>query len=349
MDIGKKIKQLRFRSGLTQEKLAEKLGVGAQAVSKWETSVTMPDVTLLPLIAEAFGVSIDDLFDLTAEQKLNRIENRLDTEKELPNDVFREYEEYLKAELSAGRNVKRATALISYLYWHRFDSDSEKASRYAEESIRLSPDEKNCQWILVQTKRHAVWDWNLANHSEAIEFYRGLVNAHPKKTLPYCYLIDNLIADHRADEAEKYLSQYSLLEKANPIMTEAYRAHIALARYDEPTADAIVKSLCEKYPDDSDCLFETAQYYAKKCKYISALEYYEKSFEKDSKRPRFIDPLHAISEIQEILGAYRAAADTYDRIIDVLKTEWNMTEDVELKNAEAEKDRLMKKAEKRNY
>ena len=68
MEPGKKIRQLRFKAGLTQEQLAEKLGIGAQAVSKWENAVAMPDITLLPLLAEIFGVSIDDLFDLTVEQ-----------------------------------------------------------------------------------------------------------------------------------------------------------------------------------------------------------------------------------------------------------------------------------------
>ena len=90
MELGKKIKQLRFRAGLTQERLAEKLGIGAQSVSKWENAVAMPDITMLPLLAEIFGVSIDDLFDLTTEQRLNRIENRMDAEEELPADVFQE-------------------------------------------------------------------------------------------------------------------------------------------------------------------------------------------------------------------------------------------------------------------
>ena len=47
MEIGIKIKQLRFKAGLTQEQLAEKLGIGAQSVSKWENSLTMPDITAL--------------------------------------------------------------------------------------------------------------------------------------------------------------------------------------------------------------------------------------------------------------------------------------------------------------
>ena len=56
MDLGKKIKQLRLKAGFTQEQLAEKMGVGAQSVSKWENSVSLPDITSLPLLAEVFGV-----------------------------------------------------------------------------------------------------------------------------------------------------------------------------------------------------------------------------------------------------------------------------------------------------
>ena len=40
MELGKKIKQLRFKAGLTQEQLAERIGVGPQSVSKWETGVS---------------------------------------------------------------------------------------------------------------------------------------------------------------------------------------------------------------------------------------------------------------------------------------------------------------------
>jgi transcriptional regulator with XRE-family HTH domain len=103
MDLGKKIKQLRLKAGLTQEQLAEKLGIGAQSVSKWENAVAMPDITTLPLLAETFGVSIDDLFDLTTEQRLNRIENRMVAEEELPSDISREFESFLQAELNEGK------------------------------------------------------------------------------------------------------------------------------------------------------------------------------------------------------------------------------------------------------
>lgn len=61
MEIGNKIKHFRCKLGLTQEQLAEKLSLSAQSVSKWETAVAMPDITLLPKLAEIFGVSIDEL------------------------------------------------------------------------------------------------------------------------------------------------------------------------------------------------------------------------------------------------------------------------------------------------
>ncbi len=59
--IGKRIAALRREKGLKQDELAEKLGVSAQAVSKWENDQTCPDISLLPLLAKTLGVSVDEL------------------------------------------------------------------------------------------------------------------------------------------------------------------------------------------------------------------------------------------------------------------------------------------------
>lgn len=344
MHLGKKIRKLRFRAGLTQEQLAEKMGVSPQAVSKWENAVAMPDITALPLLAEIFGVTIDDLFDLTVEQRFNRIENRMDAEGELPQDVFMEYEEFLKGQLASEQNKKRATELLAYLYWHRMNSCAEKASRYAKEAIRMNPNEKGCQWILQKAAGHAVWDWNINNHTAAIGFYRELVEANPDLVLPYLYLLDNLIADHRADEAEKVLDRLCALKHTRPIHNQVYRAHIALARFDEPEADRIIEELVEANGDDFVCLFEAAQYYAKKCDFDKAITYYERAFERQTRRPRFQDELMGIADIYEIRGDYRKAAETYDRIIDLLENEWGLSDEVELQRAKSEKARLLAKA-----
>ena len=346
MELGKKIRQLRFKSGLTQEQLAARLGIGPQSVSKWENAVAMPDISALPLLAEIFGVSIDDLFDLTAEQRLNRIENRMDVEEELPQDVFREYEEFLKGQLQEEAHRKRATDLIAYLYWHRMNACARKVGRYAREAVRMAPGEKGCQWMLQQAEGHAIWDWNIANHTAASDFYRELSEANPTLRMPCYYLLDNLIADHRADEAERVLERLRTLEGAKPVINEVYRAYIALARYDAPEADRIIEALLETSPDDSDCLFEAAQYYAgRKCDYPRAIELYERAFRCDPRRPRFQDALMGIADIYQIMGDFQKAAETCDRIIDLLENEWRLTEETELKEAKARKARLLERAQ----
>ncbi len=66
MSLSQNIKRLRTAKGLTQEQLANTLGVSAQAISKWETSDTYPDGALLVPLASALDVSLDELFDHSA-------------------------------------------------------------------------------------------------------------------------------------------------------------------------------------------------------------------------------------------------------------------------------------------
>ena len=65
-----KIAYYRKRSGLTQKKLAELIGVSSQAVSKWEQKISCPDIMLLPRIADVFEITIDELFGKTAEKQI---------------------------------------------------------------------------------------------------------------------------------------------------------------------------------------------------------------------------------------------------------------------------------------
>ena len=65
MTIGEQIAKLRKNKNMTQETLAQQLGVTNQAVSKWESDQCCPDVTLLPKLADIFGVSMDALFGRT--------------------------------------------------------------------------------------------------------------------------------------------------------------------------------------------------------------------------------------------------------------------------------------------
>ena len=69
LNLGTKIRELRKRDGRTQDNLAEALGVTAQAVSRWESGGSYPDMEMIPAIANYFHVSIDELFGYHDERK----------------------------------------------------------------------------------------------------------------------------------------------------------------------------------------------------------------------------------------------------------------------------------------
>ena len=67
--IGKRIAALRKERGLTQDELAEKLGLSPQAVSKWENDISCPDILLLPQLAQLLGVTTDQLLGAAPKQE----------------------------------------------------------------------------------------------------------------------------------------------------------------------------------------------------------------------------------------------------------------------------------------
>lgn len=71
--IGKQIKSLRNQQNITQEKLAEYLNISYQAVSKWENGAALPDVTLIPQIANFFGVSADFLLGMKEKEQTDEL------------------------------------------------------------------------------------------------------------------------------------------------------------------------------------------------------------------------------------------------------------------------------------
>jgi len=77
--FGERIAAYRKEQGLTQEGLAQKLGVTNQAVSKWESDQCCPDIMLLPALADVFGVSLDELFGRTVPEEKTAPEKAEDT------------------------------------------------------------------------------------------------------------------------------------------------------------------------------------------------------------------------------------------------------------------------------
>jgi len=82
--LGKRIAYHRKRLGMTQEQLAQRVGVSAQAVSKWENNLSCPDITILPELASIFGISVDELLGRTPpkEERIHEAEVIKPEEKE---------------------------------------------------------------------------------------------------------------------------------------------------------------------------------------------------------------------------------------------------------------------------
>lgn len=340
MELGNKIKTLRLKAGLTQEKLAEELNVSFQTISKWENNVCAPDIAMLPKLSVFFGVTIDELFNLTSTQKLHRIEHMLDMEHELPHNTFTETIDFLKEQLETNEDQGKIYGMIAHVYHHRVVSDCDKVSEYAKKSMREKPEVKDCQWLLDKSEGAVVADWNFANHLKTIRFFKEQVENFPEIARNYLYLMDNLLGDNRTEETKKYLNIYRTLEGHKDYLVPYYEALIAIAEHEVLVAEQKIEEIKEQYPENEGAMFAVADYYARQCRYDEAVQYYEKCYEIDEK-PRYYDPLHGIALIYEIQGKYEKAVKTYDRILQNLKEEWKFIEGEPVNVILREKQRLM--------
>ena len=90
MSIGSTIKRLRREKDITQEQLAEYLGITSRAVSQWECDRTAPDISQLPALCHVFGVSSDALLGIDIEKNNEEIKRYLDEATALGHQAKRE-------------------------------------------------------------------------------------------------------------------------------------------------------------------------------------------------------------------------------------------------------------------
>ena len=118
--IGEKIRLLRKKNDVTQDKLAYHLGVTPQAVSRWESGVCYPDMNYLPAIADYFSVTMDELLCYSGAQKAAKVEEYLEqVEALLDRDRVGEALELLRtamAEIPSDASLQLETAQVLSLY-----------------------------------------------------------------------------------------------------------------------------------------------------------------------------------------------------------------------------------------
>ena len=113
--------------------------------------------------------------------------------------------------------------------------------------MQLDADYSFCIRFLVDSEHAVYTDWDTANHSKTISFLKEMVEQFPNELKYYCYLIYNLIADRRVNEAEECLAEFEKRfdkKEWGPI----FKARIALADFRKDDAVAIIEETYRLYP-----------------------------------------------------------------------------------------------------
>ena len=318
MSIGLKIKQLRAKKGLSQSELSDVFHVSTQAVSKWESGTTSPDISQLPAIASYFGITIDELFDYPNDLQYQRIDHIIENGESLTNDLFVSSEHFLLSQINQDPNNHRALSTLADLYHFHACRLNDKAQHYALEALQLKPDNRFDLNTLNNASNGCIIAWNTSSHAKLIATYEKLLKVHPANVLTKEFLIKNLIQDHHFDQA-------ILLLNASNIKNDAfYRTWINEIKYGFDQTKQAYQHLVESDFTHWELIMEVANRYAFNNDYPQAINLYELAYQ-NAPKPRYTDMLASIRILYETMSNYDKAIDTCQRELSLLKSEWNLT------------------------
>lgn len=180
--IGNKLKKLRRDKDLTQEEVATHLGISYQAISKWERGDGYPDITMLPTLANYFGVSVDELIgmeEISSAKKLDEINLKWQENRSLGK--HKENVELMQNALKTYPNnalllIQLSTSL------ERLDGSEKEKQAFLKESIMIQ--EQILKYCSDSEVRGAAL-FNIAdayyrygNYEKAVEYAEKLPNLY---------------------------------------------------------------------------------------------------------------------------------------------------------------------------
>ncbi|MBQ7932652.1 MAG: helix-turn-helix transcriptional regulator [Clostridia bacterium] len=184
MNLGNKIRELRRSRNLTQEQLAAALNISGQAVSKWEMNASYPDMTMIPVLAAFFKVSLDELFDFDVNNVEQEIENiRLESNKYFWSS-FEKAEQILLDGLKLyPASIQLQTELFE-LYAYNVDRGDEfvtKAFELGTHIVHVSQD----IFCTCRTKANMIHIYSYLELEKGQDHYEDIKKII--ETLPYMY------------------------------------------------------------------------------------------------------------------------------------------------------------------
>lgn len=340
MDIGNQIKSLRLRRGITQEEMALHLGITAQAVSKWERGVATPDIGLLPAISVYLGVSIDELFSLSDETRMERIQNMLWDVRYLNQADVETSREFLLDKARREPENGRPHELLADMENHIAREHQSRAAEYAKEALRRDPGMRNAYGELNWAMNGRISDWNGRSHYALIDFWQDYIEKHPKCRIAFMEIIEQLLDDYRIEEAREYHNKMAFID-------DSYRVPLYLAKieWQDGNRDEALKILLQMeqdYPTEWCVYHHIADFLQWDGRNEKVAYYYRKALEVQ-RAPRLVDPYEALAQFYERIGNYQAAINVLKEELEVFEKEWNFTDGESADIVRREITRLEKK------
>lgn len=321
MEIGSRIRALRVDRGITQDELAQALHVTGQAVSKWETGQSMPDIELLPRLSVYFGVTIDELFAMTDDMHIERIRTMLANELDIAARDFEYAERFLSERLKAGQGRAECLELLCALENRRAEQSGRRAAEYARRGLELEPERKGLHSGLCEAERGANRDWYLSCRAERIAYYQEFCAAHPDYGPGWQWLADELIERGRLAEAQDAVARLERLLPGG--IGPLYRGRIALAAGDRAGALELWREVEREHGDEWLEQLHLGDCKARMGEYGEAARHYERALALQP-RPRYTDALRSIARIRAIERDWAGAAAALDGVMKLLAEDWNV-------------------------
>ena len=323
MEIGNQIKTLRLRRGITQEEMALHFGVTPQAVSKWERGVATPDIALLPDISAYFGVTIDALFALSDETRMERIQNMLWDVRYLEQSDVDAAREFLLDKARREPENGRPHELLADMENHIAREHQSKAAEYAMEALHRDPGMRNAYGELNWAMNGRIADWNGRSHYALIDFWKGYILEHPTCRNAHMDIIDQLLDDYRIKEARDYCDKMANFDDSYRV--PLYRAKIEWQDGNRQKAMETLLQMEQDFPAEWCVYHNIADYLQWDGQNEKVAEYYRKALEVQN-APRMTDPYEALAQFYERIGDYTAAICVLKEELDIFAREWNFTD-----------------------
>ena len=320
LELGNIIKKLRTEKSVTQDELAEYLGISYQAVSKWENGNTLPDITLLPKLASFFGIKIDELFSVDHEDELERVDNIL--KRETMTDRNYSYAKHiLDGILQNDPDNTEAVKRYAKVYLSKSNDDLLEAGRMLEKAMTVSPLDVEIYSLYRSVRGGSEY----AQHSGNDWFIRvcePYARKYPQNCELYQMLIEAMISMKYFDRAEELLGK-AQFEGENIYMRDVLLGDLALAKGKEQDA----KDIWNTIPKDNWIgQYEAGERFNRLNEYERAIECFTNAYEAQ-KVPHRMDMMYSLAFLYKKLGRYTEAKNEWEKIVETLIKEHNMSED----------------------